>query len=276
VPSENSATLETAIEQAVVEHKKELPKQDVSESEVKESVVEDTKEPEPEPELDEEVEQGRALVQALKDPTKAPLIIDYLARQAGYSKTEIETKKDVKEAARSVQAILEESLGEDFKFLAPKLAPAIEKVLETHRIDNSDTDNIKERLDRAELREIQNETTQTHVAISQEWFGSDDMPDNVVKAMGLAMDEFPPTDPNMAPARYYRRIFSLVAGELGLQKKTQSTRDRAAANRKDETARTLSQNNRGVTPEGSGKTPRKMNLTESISLALEQVDKATK
>jgi hypothetical protein len=254
--------------------------------ETKETQEQETKEPEAkegEPELSPEdlldIQHGRTILQALRDPEKAPLIIDFLARNAGYTKGTIETKQDVREAAADINSILEKNLGEEFKFLAPKLGPAIKETLEAMLKSgqyNNDNTDLRARLEKQELKEIQNETLKAHVAISQEWFGSDDMPQNIIQEMSKAMDEFPPTDPNMAPERYYRKIFSLVAGEQGLTKKGRASVDKISRNQGDRVARDLASQNRGVTPNMDGSNPRKLSLKDAVSLAMEQVEQASR
>lgn len=276
---EKDVSLTTAIEKAVEVHDKEIAGQDKSSVEVDSPGEEKAEEKEPEkeqPQVDLDAENGKILVQALRDPEKAAAVIDFLATKAGYTKGTVTTKAEAKEAKEEINDILERNLGEEFKFLAPKLAPAIKETVEKLLEGRSDNADLRARVEKQELKEIQNETAETHVALAQEWFGADEMPQKVVDAMSSAMDEFPPTDPNMAPSRYYKKIFSLVVGEMGLQKKTQRG-DRVARNREDSVARNLSAQNRGVTPETvEGAGPRKMTLKDAVSLAVEQVAQSSK
>lgn len=232
----------------------------------------------------QDAEQGKVLIRALRDPNTSLQVIDYIARQSGYTK--IETKQEVKAAARDINSILEENLGEEFKFLAPKLGPAIKESLEALLESKQGTSStqvqaLQARLEKQELKEIQQETQKTHVAISQEYFGSDDMPDNVVKAMSKAMDEFPPTDASMTPERYYRRIFQLVSGELGLSKKNAraasgSSSDKITRNQNDSVARNLTSQSRGIVPTEGTNGPRKLSLKDAVQLAVAQVDQQGK
>jgi hypothetical protein len=264
-------TLESAIEKAV----KDTPlPQDVSEvqpREVKE--VAPIEEPEEEEVIEEDQDaiQGRELVRALRDPEKAAVVIDALAKMAGYTKTNIITKDDVREAKKDLKSLLEQHLGDEFKFLAPKMAPALEeylKDLQSQPSGGDDTSDLRERLDRTELREIQNETSQAHEELAREYFGGGNFPTNVTNAMSRAMDQFPPNDPEMSPRTYYRKMFSLVAGELGLSK-------RAGVRREADPARQLSSTNRGITPSATGNA-RKLTLEQAVQLAMTQVDKATR
>lgn len=279
---EADTSLTSAVEKAVETQDKVIEQdqsQQVIEKEApatEEPEVEEVEESEGSDLSDVETEEGRTLIRALKDPNRAPLVIDFLATQAGYTKANVQTKADVKEAKKEITQILEKHLGDDFKFLASRLAPAIEESLGSLLQGRDENSDIRQRLERQELREIQNETAQAHIELAREWFGTDDMPANVVKAMSAAIDEFTPSDPNISPAKYYRKIFSLVAGELGLTKKgTQVRGDRIARNRGDEVARNLTQS-KGVSPTTNGENPRRLSLKDAVSLAVEQVDQASR
>lgn len=269
----NEAGLENAIEKAVEEHKVELG-QDRSGLDSQNDIELKQEEEKHEQEIDQDAEQGKLLIQALRDPQKAVQVIDFLATQAGYTKATVQTRQDIKDAKTEINTILEKNLGEEFKFLAPKLAPAIQESLETLLEGHDSNADLRERLDRQELRSIQDETARTHVTLANEWFGQDDMPTNVIKAMSQAMDEFPPTDPDMAPERYYRKIFSLVVGDLGLQKRGRAS-EKIIRNRTDDLARNLSSQNRGITPNVNGN-PKRMNINDAVSLAMEQVRQSNK
>lgn len=264
------STLTGAIEKAVETHKQDLSDVVVESEESKEEKKE------PEQAQDPDIENGRILIQALRDPQKAAAVIDYLATQAGYTRQTVQTRQDVKEARDDINEILERNLGDEFKFLAPKLAPAIKESLESLLSSNDNHSDLRARVEKQELKEIQNETASTHVSLANEWFGSDEMPQNVVNAMSAAMDEFPPTDPNMSPERYYRRIFSLAVGELGITKRGSQQRGaRISRNLEDSGARNLTSQNRGITPSLSGN-PRKLTLKDAVSLAVEQVKQSSK
>ena len=267
---EKDATLTEAIKAAV----ETQDKSDVVIESKEEEKSEEAKTEEHETAADEEAEQGKVLIQALKDPARSAAVIDFIATQAGYTKQTVQTKADVKEAKEDILGILERNLGEEFKFLAPKLAPAIKESLDSILAQNNPTNELKARIEKQELKEIQTETAETHAAIAQEWFGSDDMPANVIQAMSRAMDDFPPTDPNMAPSTYYRKIFNFVVGDLGLTRKGKS--DRVSRNQSDSVARNLTAQNRGVTPENTSGGPRKMSLKDAVSLAVEQVDQSSR
>lgn len=266
--------LEKAVEKAI----QQQDKSDVQIEEPRKEVPrEESRRETPEPLFDEDTENGRTLIRALKDPGQAPLIIDFLARQAGYIPGSLAgaTRQEVREAKDNISNILERHLGEEFKFLVPKLAPAIKESIESLRGEEAfdSTSDIRERLDRSELRSIESEVSATHNDLAKDYFGTEEMPDEIAEAMNKAMDEFPPSDPNMSPDQYYRKIFYLVAGERGISRKS-GARDRIDRSRRDSPARSLSSMNRGIAPENSGN-PRKMSLTDAVSLAMRQIDRAS-
>src|SRR5215831_4230362 len=78
------------------------------------------------PAVDEEAIQGKAIVQIFKDPQKAGAFIDFLAKQAGYTKAELRNAEP-DEIKADITKILEKHLGQEFSFLAPKLGPALEE-----------------------------------------------------------------------------------------------------------------------------------------------------
>lgn len=279
--AENKAALTSAIEDAVKTHNTEEPvkiAQDLTVDppvEKQEPLVVEGREEEEEPEVDEEAIQGKSLVQALKDPARAGQVIDFLARQAGYTKSDITTKQDVKTVKEDITAILEEELGPDLKFIAPQLGKALDKVLSKIQVQNTsgpELENVSSRLNQIESERIQNEVASTHVELSQAYFGADDVPDNVAKALSQAMDTFKPPE-DMSPRKYYQEIFNLVAGKLGLQKKS-SRGGLVQKNQQSEPARNLTTLNRGRVPTADGQNAKKMTLNKAIELAVSQVNSA--
>jgi hypothetical protein len=271
------STLTDAIEKAVETHKEEVARlpQDLSQVPVQSESPEEALAEKPmaeaqAPEVDQDAENGRLLVQALRDPEKSRMVIDYLARSAGYTPSSVETKTDVKDAKKDITSIFQKHLGDEFGFFAPKLGPAIQEILEGYRTADSDLQDVKARLDRAELGEIQRETAKEHKSIAQEYFGKDDMPDNVVAEMSKAMDRFPPSNPNISPSEYYRDIFTYVAGKLSLSKPQQTTRAR-----QQNVPERLESSSKGVVPSITA-SPRKMSLHDAVRSATEQVERSIK
>jgi hypothetical protein len=279
-------SLTSAIEKAVETHKDEFSvEQDLSQVQLpsgdEKQKVEEKKEPELE-QVDEDAVQGKVLIEALRDPARAAYVIDMLARQAGYTKADLKTQTDVKEAKADLTKILEEELGAELAFMAPKLGKALDRVLEKIKTaptgENAEVADLRARVENRERQEVENEILDTHTKLSQEYFSKDDMPPEVAKALSTAMDQFPPADVSMKPSVYYRKIFSLIAGELGLQKKgafAGRQDEKIARSREDSAARQLTSNQRGITPSINGNA-RKMTLDDAVKRAVAQLDETMK
>lgn len=78
--------------------------------------------------------EAKNLYRAIKGE-QGPAIIAALAQQAGLLKAE--TPKEVRENVRSLQQIVEEALGPEFKMLAPQMTKMMTAVLETERAERS-------------------------------------------------------------------------------------------------------------------------------------------
>jgi hypothetical protein len=289
VTAEQSASLTDAITKAVEgmpqgEQTQESPNEQTQENDNQEqSTQTESTQSEPAdknaaaPAEDEETIQGRNLVRALKDPERAAILIDFLAKQAGYTKAELKevaSPAEQREVTQDLQKILEEELGDELKFLAPKLGKALDRYLKDLKPEESvksEVEEIRARLEAQERDKIEQVTLRTHAELSKQYFNADDMPDNVLQEMSKAMDKFPPAS-NVDPGEYYRDIFTYVAGKLNLQPKTQKQGERIARNRADAPARNLSATDRGVTPNASGGNPKKLSLDESIRLAVGEVE----
>lgn len=269
-----AAELDNAISAAVETHEKDLPAEQTTQG-----VQKDTSESKEETPTNTETtktgdpnqEEALRLYNALKDPAQAPVIVDMLARAAGYSK--VETKQEVKEVKNTITDILKESLGEEYAFLVDKLAPGLEKILQQRPASrDEEIEDIRARVEEREKQDLQRELAVVHTDIAKEYFGTDDMPENVLTAMEKAMEDFPPSQA-LTPKQWYTKIFNLVAGELRLQPKTSSnTRERAERSRNDVPAKLQTRQN-GVTPVETPKGMKKMTLTEAVNAAALEVEK---
>lgn len=136
-----------------------------TEEETVETTEEESEESEEEPEEDEqeteeeieeelsaeELKESKALYSLLKDPKTQEQTLRVLAERAGIlnkDTTQKETKKDVK----SLISLVEDGLGDKYKFLAPELAKTLESVLERER----ELNNTK--LSQLEGNQIQQQT----------------------------------------------------------------------------------------------------------------------
>lgn len=257
------ATLQSAIETAVEQHKEgttEAPPVNTEES--PKATTEEVK-----PTVDDvDIEQAKLLYKALKDPTQAPIVIKFMAEQAGYSK--VETKAEVKEAKGEIVDILKETLGSEFDFLAEKLAPGIERIL-TQKLQESQED-IRARLEEQERDKLSDQSAKTLTKLSREFFDADDVPTDFANKMSTMMDKIPPTE-GMSVSDYMESIFYQVVGREGVTRKgksTAATQEKTNKNRNDAPSRLASA---GSSPSATASgNPKKMSIDEAVKLAVEQ------
>ena len=162
-------------------------------------------------------EQGKQLLLALQDPAKAPIVIKFLAEQAGYSKLPVpETKKEAKEIKNDILDELKEGLGEEFSIIAERLAPAIEKIL-AKKLEESQAD-IRADLQAQESEKLRDQSARAIEKLTTGFFGEgEDLPDNVNQEMGKYMDRTPPTS-DMSPKDYLDDAFHYAIGKLNIAK----------------------------------------------------------
>lgn len=222
--------------------------------------------------LDEtELAQAQQLYLALKDPEQAPAVIEYIAKQAGYSK--IETVKQAEEAKDAVLEALQESLGPDFEFLTPKLSKAINKILETKLSEH--TQDIRENIAQERESKIRGETTTAYTTLSQKYFGKDEMPQNVMAEMSKLMETYKPAT-GMTVSDYLKDMLHTAASRLDFDlrnvKKNQQNETRVAKNRTDAVGRLASERG-AITESHVVGTPqnKKLSINEAIKRAEEEV-----
>lgn len=224
--------------------------------------------PKPEP-TEEELEalQGRELVKALKDPQKAGKIIDFLATQNGYTKGK--TEKQLDKAQESVLDDLKEALGEEFSFLADKLAPAIEKSL-ARKIEQSQAD-IRQQLLAQEQERLTSQSAGIFEKLGNAYFGPDKpIPDDISSEMSKLMDRRQP-HPDESLKEYIEDIFYSVIGRRGLVKFDATKEKRITNNRNDAHSRLAS--DRTPVGEPVRESSQTMTREEAIRAALEAASK---
>lgn len=255
----------TSIASAVTDAVKAEVKEEIKE-EVKETPKEEKKEEKKSSiELSEDQRvQAAQLFTALNDPEKAPVVIKFLAEQAGYTK--VETKQEAKEIKDEVVEILKQHLGEDFDFLAPKLAPAIKQIVDTQLKEN--TKDIRETLDKAEETKLQTAADNKQKELAKEYFDTEILPDDILDEMSKMMDKISPT-PGMDSGEYIEHIFYAVAGRRKLTPATKTGKAKTEANSKDAVSRLASSG--AKQPVGVAVSSNKMSLDESVKAAIAAV-----
>lgn len=198
-----------------------------------------------------EEEQARQLFAALKNPEQAPTVLDFLAKQGGYTK--VETKADVKEAKKDIVGQLKEALGPDMDYLAEKLGPVIDKYLGEKLEEN--TKDIRQKVEATEEAKHREEATAAMGKLAKDNFNADEIPDNVAQEMNRLMDNFPPPNVKgkgvMPTGEYLEYIYHMAAGKLGIQPTNKQQEDRRSRNRNDAPSRLASgASAKGVSPSG--------------------------
>lgn len=237
------------------------------ELEVQETETEESAEAEP-PETDatadaedlsaQELLESKNLYKALKDPSTRSSIVAALAQQAGLLLTtsgkppsEAQTEK----AAKTVQELLADSLGKEYSFLAPKLGPAIEAVLNQER----ETQN-------ARFAEIQQSNVEREVVVATEKIAQETKgASKVFEARMAALSEEIPIG-NLSVEKYVRNLYVLASNErrTSPQKVADQIRRNSAG---PERLRTSS----AGAPSGPQIPDKKMSLDESVRWASDQL-----
>lgn len=269
--TETKVSLSDAIGDAIKSTDKALGT--VTDGSVEDKVVETKVEDKKEDKSKEEEEltlQGRQLMMALKDPEKAGIVIKFLAEQAGYSK--VETKVEAREVKDELLETLKESLGSEFDFLSEKLAPAISKIVDAQLAKN--TKDIREDIENRRLQETQNQADTALKTLSKDFFGKDEIPDDVATTISSLMDKYPP-NAKMTVQDYVKDMFGMAVASKGLTKVT-STSDRVDRNRNDAASRLAA--SEGVRePSGTVVNSNKpMTLDAAVKAAIEEADKKVK
>lgn len=219
--------------------------------------------------------EARQLLAALRDPAKAPTVIDFLARQGGYEKPE--TKSEAVQVKKGMVADLKEALGPELEYLADKMGPIIEKALKD-QVEESQK-SIKSRLDAAEVAKNEELADQAQDSLGKEYFGADGaIPDKLLGKMNELMDEIP-VRPNQSMKSYLERLLIVAAAETSttLTKKTAAQSARLTRNRNDAPARLASEAR--VTPkvgETAVHPKTQMSLLDSIQAAIERTNSELK
>jgi hypothetical protein len=215
--------------------------------------------------------EARQLLAALRDPSKAPTVIEFLARQGGYEKPE--TKKEATQVKKGMVTDLKEALGPELEYLADKMGPVFQKYLD-EQVEAAKGE-LKGRLDQGDLEKNEQLADQAQEALGREYFDGT-IPDKLTSKINLLIDEIP-VRPGQTMKAYLERLLVVAAAEEGvsLTKKTLDQVKKIAKNRIDAPARLASA--AGSSPkvgEAAVHPNRQMSLLESVQSAIEQAGKS--
>lgn len=222
---------------------------------------------------EQEQEQARQLFAALKDPDKAPAVIEYIASQNGYARkiAEAETKKEITEVKKDLTSLLTEALDSDgagLGALAKLIAPVIDKFVDEKLKEN--TDDIRKTLAKEEEGKLTTAAAVKQKALAQDFFKKDEIPDEVLNDMNKMMDRVSPSK-DMSVEEYIETIFYAVAGKRGLTKGTVINQQKIEKNRNDAPSRLASGSSHSPVQGENG--TKKMSLQQSIEAAMEAAAK---
>lgn len=209
--------------------------------------------------LDElSLKEAKTLYKALKDPKTASTVVSALAMQLGLlaGPKAVETPKEEVKAKKDILSIFKESLGKEFDFLAPKIAAAVDEVMqqqnEERQLEIQQTNNAR----------IASETSTAMNAIAKRTNGESRKLEP--KMVELSSKILP--SPGMKVEEYIEVLYTLASsGKQSGIIKTQLN-DKIRRNANDVTARIRSA---GGNREETGIDPnKKYSLKESVALAV--------
>lgn len=244
-----SASIESAAEteQPKAEAKAEEPEKEADETKVESDGL-----------TDEERGHAASLFKMLKSPETALDTIRMLAKQAGI----IETKAEAKVAAKTITDLLKEELGEEYAFMADKLAPAIEKA--TRHLVDENTKELKDKFNADSEARIAAEVDAGLKQLTEDFDDADDY----LKDIYELMDENPPSAKAKAE-NYFKDLYHIAKGRKASSNKVDRLREKVERNRNDAASR-LASGGKGTTVKGEA-APKELSITESIKKAMEEI-----
>lgn len=209
---------------------------------------------------DEELAHAKNLFLLLKNPASSKQVVEILAKQAGLVGDE--TKQEQKEVAKTLTDLLKEELGEEYAFMADKLAPAIEKAVKV-KVDEH-TKEIRERFEADSTAKVEAEVNTGLENLAKDHDDAEDFYEDIYKLM----DTHPP-DAKATAREYFEDLYWIAKGRKSSESVKAKIQDKVAKNRADASSR-LASGGKGTTVKGETM-PSKMSLDESIRAAMESI-----
>ena len=229
--------------------------------------VEAEAEPTSEELSDPELTEAKNLYKLLKNKESAAPIIAALAQQIGLLKPENlpETRKETREAVKTVKDMVIEGLGDEYKFMSSKLGDVIEKVLET-KIQEARQEQIQY-AERQEQKELLSEVEKVRSKLNNETKGDFDRLEPRILEL---MNQFEPSATQDVES-YIRGIYTIATAGRSRAIAQKNLSDKIKRNSNDAASRLASVGTGGKGSEISG--PTKKGVGAAVEYALGQLQK---
>lgn len=232
--------------------------------------TEDTEETEEETQdtedLDESaLKEAKSLYKLLKDPSTAEQVIRILAIKAkvitedGKPPT---TAAEIKEAKKDIKAIIEEGLGEEFKFFGPKLTKIMEDVLAEER------KNYAQETGELKLAQVQQQVETVETRLNKETGGDYK---KLQARVAQLVDRYP--QPSGTSVYDYLKEMYQLAGGKTKSNSTQRIADKIQQNSKDATTRLRTSRGGSTTTTQTAVVPVKRGLRAAVEAAVKELEK---
>lgn len=250
----------TEATEEVVEQIEENSSGDENENEGSEG--EQTEENQEEGELSEqEIAEAKFLYNSLKNPDLRPAILTSLLDQ---TKAAVETKTEQKETKKDIMGLLEEALGPEFKFLASKLGPALDKAIDA-KVSEEREARIAEN-QRNEANRVNQEVESTLAKLARETKG---LSKKLEPVMMRLSEEIHP-GPNTTIEKYVRTLYREASARDSQKAVQANISDKIRRNAGDVPSR-LETTQKGRQEDASKLPNKKMTLNESVEWAMKQL-----
>lgn len=213
------------------------------------------KDKEDEDELDEaSLKEAKNLYQLIKNPASQKQAIEILARSAGIQLGETpKTKTESDKVAKKTVDYLEEALGENLKWLAPKLASALDKMREEDRADHQKS------LESIKQSQIEKEVDQAYAELRRDTKGESAKFEN---KMVVLADKLLPSS-GMSTAEYIRYLYTIASASDNGKSAKQRLAEKINKNSKDAPGRLRNSSSEGGGRKGNDSPP--MSALEAVT-----------
>lgn len=284
VKPEVNKSLDDALAEAEAQFEKDHPElrdnatkdetKETSDKETKDKSEEDEEEDEEADELTpEQLVHAKTLLKLLSNPKTARSALTTLATSAGLELTEIQTKKEEKEAKKTIKEIVQAKLGSKYEFLSAELGDLLQDLFETQVIEK--TKDIRDKVANSETRDRINEIKTAQQQVLAEYSNIDAA--ILQEVVRISKEEELLQGKNVSDAKFFKSCLILAADNLNksLVKKTtkvaETTKKRSPL---DELANKGSGSGSGKAGSEPKKTIQVKSEKDAINLAVQQLAEA--